>query len=65
MGSSNPGKELGQAMRELKEQASEIKIYLNGLEMNCLGDLLDESAWTSTKKEGDKYLSSKMLVTRD
>ena len=35
------GSELCQAMRELKEQDGQIKIYFNDFEIDCLYDLLN------------------------
>ena len=54
-------REACQTMSELKEQANQMRIYFNGLEMNCLRHLLDESS----RKERNNFFFKNGLVRRD
>ena len=54
--------EFWQAMKELKEQDKQMKIYLKGLEMDCLRGLMDKHPEDARRKE---FLSTSALMTCD
>ena len=53
--------EFYQEMKELKEQAKQMRIYFNGLEIDCVHDLLSNP---NQKVRRDQYFSSNGLFTR-
>ena len=50
LGIYHVSEELGRSMREMKKQAKQIRVYFNGLEVDCLRDLLNRS-----QQERDKF----------
>ena len=59
-GFRNFDRALCQAMSEPKEQASEMRIYFGGLEIDCLRDLLNGG-----NKQAPDSLNKRGLATRD
>ena len=54
--------EFWQAMKELKEQDKQVKIYLKGLEIDCLRDLLDKPPENARR---NAFLKASALTTSD